>query len=380
MTKLLKLASALLPAVVLAACGTGEQGGQQAPPPAVEVAEVLEESTTIWGDFTGRVSAPQTVELRPRVSGYIEEVAFTEGNLVLKGDLLFRIDPRPYRARVRAAEAQLARARSDQELADSQAGRATQLLQSRAISREEHDRRKSAAASARAAVDAARAELENAKLDLEYTRVTAPISGRVSRAFITRGNLASADQSLLTTLVSVDPMYVYFEGSQETLVSNQGLAQSGNEPPVRVALGHSVDFTHSGKVNFVDNRLNSNTGTVQFRAQVPNPDGTLRPGQFARVQMPVEQLANAILINRKAVLTDQDRRYVYVVNADNTVARRDVELGPQQGELVLIRDGLEDRERVVVNGLQKIFAPGMPVQPQLVAMRSRPTDRQVAVR
>ncbi|UHQ54701.1 efflux RND transporter periplasmic adaptor subunit [Microbulbifer sp. YPW16] len=379
MTKLLKLASALLPAVVLAACGTGEPGGQQAPPPAVEVAEVLEETTTIWGDFTGRVAAPQTVELRPRVSGYIEEVAFTEGDLVLKGDLLFRIDPRPYRARVRAAEAQLARASSELELADSQAGRASQLLQSRAISREEHDRRKSAAASARAAVNAARAELENAKLDLEYTRVTAPISGRVSRAFITRGNLASADQSLLTTLVSVDPMYVYFEGNQEALDSNLALARPGNETPVRIALGHSGDFSLSGKLNFVDNRLNSNTGTVQFRAQVANPDGALRPGQFARVQMPVEQVRRAILVNRKAVMTDQDRRYVYVIGEDNTVARRDVELGPQQGELVLIRDGLKDREQVVINGLQKIFAPGMPVEPQLVAMRSQSAEQQVAL-
>lgn len=367
-------------AALLAGCNSGEQQGQQTPPPAVEVAEVLVEPAVIWGDFTGRVAAPESVELRPRVSGYIDNVAFAEGELVKRGDLLFQIDPRPYRARENAAEAQLARARSDLELAQSQAKRAQQLLSSRAISREEFDRRHASETSAQAAVKAAAADLENARLELAYTRVTAPISGRVSRAFITRGNLATANQTLLTTLVSVDPMHVYFESSQEIYAGNRGLISGENSTTVRIGLAGKQDFPYRGTLDFIDNRLNSHTGTVQFRAEVPNPDGSFRPGQFARVQMPTEEIATAVLINRKAVLTDQDRRYVYVVNEKNQVERREVAVGPQQGELVLIRSGLQAGDHLVVNGLQKIYFPGMPVQPELVAMRKADPARQIAGR
>lgn len=368
-----------LTTLVLAGCGIGEAGDQAPPPPpAVEVAEVLAEPATVWGDFTGRVAAPETVELRPRVSGYIEEVSFTEGELVEQGDVLFTIDPRPYRARVRAAEAELARAHSQLKLSESQAQRARGLLDSRAGSREEYDQTVAARDTARAAVDAAEAALENARLDLQYTEVKAPISGRVGRAFVTRGNLAGANETLLTGLVSVDPMHVYFERDQRTFADSRGLFAPGERPQVRIGLAGEEGYPHIGELDFIDNRLNSRTGTIQFRAVVPNPEDVFKAGQFARVEMPVERLDGALLVNQKAVLTDQDRRYVYVVNEENRVERRDVEPGSRLDELVLIESGLQPGERVVVNGLQKIFASGMPVRPELVAMRTPDPARQLA--
>lgn len=375
----LKLSLLGLATLALAACGSGEQNGQQKAP-AVDVAQVVAAPTTVWRDFTGRVEAPETVSLRPRVSGYIEKVAFNEGELVQRGDVLFEIDPRPYRAQLRAAEADLARARSEMTLAENRAGRAERLLNSRAISREEYDERMAARDSARAAVNAAEAALENARLDLQYTVIEAPISGRVGRAFVTRGNLANADQTLLTTLVSVDPMYVYFESDQRTFVDSHTFFTPEQRPQVRIGLAGEDDYPHSGELDFIDNQLNSHTGTLQFRAVIPNPQGTFKPGQFARVKMPAEQLAHAMLVNSRAVLTDQDRRYVYLVNDKNITERREVVVGPQQDGLTVIRSGLRPGERVVINGLQKIYFPGMPVQPELVAMRGSELPREVAKR
>jgi multidrug efflux system membrane fusion protein len=370
-----------LAALVLAGCGSGEASGpQQAPPPPVEVAEVLAEPATLWSDFTGRVAAPETVELRPRVSGYIDEVSVNEGERVQQGDLLYTIDPRPYRARERAAEAELAIARSRLALGESQAERARQLLDNRAVSREEFDERMAAQDSARAAVSAAEAALENARLDLQYTKITAPIGGRVGRAFVTRGNLARADETLLTTLVSVDPMYVYFESDQQAFAASGGFFTPEKRSEVRVGLAGEEGHPHVGELDFIDNRLNDRTGTIQFRAVIPNPHGNFRPGQFARVEVPMERLDRALLVNRKAVLTDQDRRYVYVLNGEDKVERRDVEAGPRLDELVLIRNGLQHGERVVVNGLQKILYSGMPVQPELVDMRAPAPMQRLAER
>lgn len=364
---------------VLSGCNNGEAQGHPSPP-AVEVAEVVAEPTTLWDDFTGRVAAPETVDLRPRVGGYIESVNFTEGELVKRGDVLFEIDPRPFRARVKAANAEVVRAQSQQVLADSQAQRARQLLSSRAISREEFDRRQANQDAARAAVNAAEAALESARLDLAYTEIKAPISGRVGRALVTRGNLASADQTLLTTLVSVDPMYVYFEGDQRTLAGSRKLLTAEPRPEVQIGISGEQGYPHSGQLDFIDNQLNSHTGTIQFRAVVANPDGLFRPGQFARVKMPTESVQRALLVNRKAILTDQDRRFVYLVDADNHAVRREVQTGRVQGELVVVRSGLDGGERVVVNGLQKIFAPGMEVNPQQVQMRASQPAGQLAGR
>ncbi|MBZ2189542.1 efflux RND transporter periplasmic adaptor subunit [Alcanivorax sp. JB21] len=367
------LAALLFGAVTLAGCEAHSDADFSMAPPEVDVAEVLGEPVTLWDTYTGRVEAPETVALRPRVSGYIDEVAFREGALVEAGDLLFRIDPRPYQARVQAARAELSRTRSQVTQAESEATRATQLLASRAVSQEEYDQRRSALLTARAQADAAEAALESARLDLAYTEVRAPVSGRVGRAMVTRGNLANADQTLLTSLVSVDPLHVYFNSDEQAAIDNQVvthlLPPAGHGVPVRIALGGDGTRTHRGELDFIDNRLHASTGTLQYRAVLPNPEGLFRPGQFARVSMPVAQLEQALLVDRKAVLTDQDRRFVYVVDDNNMTARRQVITGREIDGLLVIREGLQDGDRVVVNGIQKIFGAGMMVAPQRVAMR-----------
>ncbi|MBL7252612.1 efflux RND transporter periplasmic adaptor subunit [Alloalcanivorax marinus] len=359
------LASALL----LAGCDAREQAEGGGPPaPEVDVAEVLVRPATLKEVFTGRLSAPETVQLRSRVSGYIEEVAFEEGERVEAGDLLFRIDARPYQARVDAARAALEQARSDARLAGLEADRARKLLDSRAISREEFDRREAARLGARARVAEAKASLISAELDLSYTRVTAPVTGRAGRALVTKGNLASADQTLLTTVVSVDPLHVYFDSNESDALNAQRLMNEGKAPSVAVGMSGESGFPHAGRLDFVDNQMNPDTGTLRYRAVLPNPNGIFKPGQFARVEMPVARLEQAILISRKAVLTDQDRRYVYVVGEDNTAARRAVKTGRELDDLVVVREGLEPGDRVIVNGTQKVFMPGMPVQPNTVSL------------
>lgn len=372
----------LLVIALLAGCDAhGEADSASAPPPPeVDVAAVLVEPVTLRETFTGRVASPQTVQVRPRVSGYIDEVAFEEGELVEAGDLLFRIDPRPYEARVQAAKASLAQARSQRQLAEVEAGRANTLIGRQAISREQYDQRKAAALNARAQEAEAEAALTSAELELQYTRVTAPVTGRTGRAMVTKGNLASADQSVLTTLVSVDPLYVYFDSNEAEALGAQTLLARGETMTLHIGLTGEMGFPHQGQLDFVDNQINADTGTLRYRAVLPNPDGAFRPGQFARVEMPVANLSEAMLINRKAVLANQDRRFVYVVGDDNTVTPRQVELGREVGELVVIRDGLKAGERVIVNGTQKVFAPGMPVTPNPIAMREAGVGNAVATR
>ena len=362
----------LLAMVFLAGCDARSEAQHAGEPPEVDVARVLAEPVTLRETFTGRVEAPETVALRPRVSGYIDRVAFEEGELVKAGDLLFQIDPRPYEARARAARAELEQARSRLQLAEGEAGRAQRLLESRAISQEEYDQRRAALLNARASVQQAHAALQSAELNLQYTRVTAPVDGRAGRALVTKGNLASADQTLLTTLVSVDPLYVYFDSNEDSAVRSGQSLEPGKTEPVRIGLVGEDGFPHQGALDFIDNRLNPNTGTLQYCAVLENPDGAFKPGQFARVEMPVAELDSALLVNRKAVLTDQDRRYVYVIDGDNKVGRRQVVTGRQVGQLLVIESGLESGDRVIVNGLQKIFGSGMQVAPRDVAMRDAP--------
>ncbi|HEY7884692.1 MAG TPA: efflux RND transporter periplasmic adaptor subunit [Cellvibrionaceae bacterium] len=356
--------------MLLTACNTpGDEGAAMPPSPAVDVALVIEEPVTLWKRFTGRVVAPQTVELRPRVSGYIHEVAYREGELVEAGDLLFQIDPRPYQAREQAARAELALANSQLQLASTEATRAETLLHSRAISREEYDQRNAALMSARAQVEAAQAALQTAELDLQYTRITAPVSGRAGRALVTRGNLANADQTLLTTVVSVNPVHVYFEADEKSAFTNQQLLANGGSKIVRIALGNDEGRRFNGELDFVDNQLNSATGTLQYRAVLENPAGLIKPGQFARVEMPVAELDLALMVNRKAVLADQDRRYVYVVDENNRTEARQVTTGHQVDGLLVIEQGLKSGDRVIINGAQKVFGSGMEVNPHTVAMR-----------
>lgn len=357
---------------ILTGCDARSATSQAMPPPQVDVADVLVETVTVTETFNGRLEAPQTARLRPRVTGYINEVAFTEGELVKEGDLLFQIDPRPYEARVRAAEAELVQAEIALELARSESNRAARLLEGRAISAEENEQRLSALTNAQARVNAAEAALDTAELDLEYTRITAPVAGRAGRAMITEGNLANADQTLLTTVVSVDPLYVYFDSNEASALSSQTLVKTDGSTELRIELSDDNTRPYGGVLDYIDNAVNADTGTLQFRAVLNNPEGALRPGQFARVEMPVQKIDEALLVRRQAVLTDQDRRFVYLVANDNTVSRRQVVTGQQIGDLVVIHDGLQGGERVVVNGTQKIFAAGMEVSPQQVAMSLSP--------
>ncbi|UAW97216.1 efflux RND transporter periplasmic adaptor subunit [Halopseudomonas nanhaiensis] len=360
--------AAFLSAVLAGCDARGEDDAAAVPPPEVEVAVVEAEPVTLWGAFSGRVEAPQTVELRPRVSGYIEEVRFQEGALVSEGDVLFVIDRRPYQAREQLAQAELAQARSRLALASSEAARSEQLWKRQAISREEFEQRSAAKRMAEAAVEAASATLQSAQLNLAYTEVKAPVSGRIGRAEVSRGNLATADTTLLSTLVSVDPLYVYFESDQQTVQDNP----HGPKTPVRIGLAGQDNFPFRGQLDFVDNQYNPRTGTLQYRARVANPDGALRPGQFARVEMPIASAPEALLVDQKAVMTDQDRRYLYVLSDDNRAERRVVQTGRRVDGMLVVTAGLAAGERVVVNGLQKIAFPGMQVAPALVTMRSSP--------
>jgi len=380
----LPLALSILAAVLVAACSSQAAPGDDAPPPPeVSVAQVLQRDVVEWDEYTGRVVAPETVELRPRVSGYVDRVAFEEGDEVRKGDLLFVIDPRPYRAALARAEAQLAQARSQAGLARSQNARAAELLAVNAISREDFESRDAGAAQAQAAVHAAEAAVASARLDLQFTAVRSPIDGRVGRALVTAGNLAQADATPLATVVSLDPVHVYFETGEQRYLHYQSLARNGRHgqsgSPVRVGLANETGYPHAGTVDFVDNRVDPGTGTIRARAVVPNPDRVLTPGLFARVQLAAGAQRSALLVDDKAVLTDQDRKYVYVVGDDGTAQRRDIEPGRIVDGLRVVDRGLSPHDRVIVHGVQKVFMPGMPVQAVEIAMGDPPPAPALAL-
>jgi multidrug efflux system membrane fusion protein len=342
------------------------------PPPEVSIAKVISKEVSPWDEFTGRVSAVETVELRPRVSGYIEHVAYEEGSEVHKGDLLFVIDQRRYRAALDRATAELDRARSEAKLAVTEYERAETLLAAKALSREEFDARSAAHAQGNAAVRAAEAAVDNAKLDLQFTEVRAPIDGLSGRALVTVGNLAQADATLLTTVVSIDPIHVYFDADEQTFLRYTELARRGEHrtgsSPVRVGLANETGFPHEGSVDFIDNQVDPRTGTIRARAVVPNADRAFTPGLFARVQMQGGRRFDGLLIDEKAVLTDQDRKYVYVLGPNNVAVRKDIELGRKVGNLRVVDYGLDLKDFVIVHGVQKVFFAGMPVTPQTIAM------------
>ncbi|HLT43922.1 MAG TPA: efflux RND transporter periplasmic adaptor subunit [Luteimonas sp.] len=370
-----RLLPVLLAAAIAAACSSNASPGDAAPPPPeVSVANVVERSVHQWDDFTGRITAVETVELRPRVSGYVQRVAYEEGQLLAKGDVMFEIDPRPYRAALDRAEAELERARSEARLASAQTVRAKALVEARAISREEFETRSAATAQGNAAVRAAEAAVAAARLDLQFTRVRSPIDGRAGRAMVTTGNLAQADATLLTTVVSQDPVHVYFEADEQTWLRYSRAAgtgeRGGDDRTVRVGLAGEDGHPHPGTVDFIDNRVDPDTGTIRARAVLRNPDGLFTPGLFARVQLEAGAGFEALLVDDKAVLTDQDRKYVYVLGEDNTAQRRDVVLGRMADGLRVVQSGLEPTDTVIVNGLQKVFMPGMPVTPTEVAMEA----------
>lgn len=379
------LVTSLLVAAIATACSSqAEPGAGMPPPPEVSVAQVLNKDVSRWDEFTGRVTAIETVELRPRVSGYVQQVAYQEGQEVKKGDLLFVIDPRPYKARLAQAEADLERARAEARLAQMQDKRAQTLVEAKAISREEFETRRAASTQGDAAVRAAEAAVENARLDLQFTSVRSPINGRAGRAMVTEGNLANADTTLLTTVVSQDPVFVYFESDEQSFLRYQELARKGERAetknPVRVGLASEQGYPHEGTVDFVDNQVDPSTGTIRARAVLKNPDRIFTPGLYARVQLQGSGQFKAMLIDDKAVLTDQDRKYVYVLGEKNAATRKDVKLGPVIDGLRVVTSGLAPSDKVIVHGVQKVFFPGMPVQPKVIAMGAPAPQPQVAMK
>jgi multidrug efflux system membrane fusion protein len=364
-------------ATLLAVAGCDSSSAAQPPaaPPAAEVtvAEVLHKPLRDWAEFTGRLEAVQSVEIRPRVSGYVDKVAFEEGARVKKGQLLFRIDPRPFLAEVARLSAARARAASQLELAKSNHARAQRLIGENAIAREEFDRLSTEDVSTASDLAAATAALDTAQLNLEFTQVRAPIDGRVSRALITVGNLVSSD-SLLTTLVSDNPVYAYFDTDEQTYLrygrAAKGRSQTDGSSPVFMGLADEVDYPHEGQLNFVDNQVDPKTGTIRARAVFDNTDGAFTPGLFARIKLVGRDSRDTVLIDDRSVGTDLGKKFVLVLKDDNTVDYRGVTLGPQVDGLRIVREGLHPGDVIVVNGLQRV-RPGAKVAPTKVAMDAR---------
>jgi RND family efflux transporter MFP subunit len=379
----------LLPALglvaltLLSACRRGGEPPQRAPAPAVTVAPVEQKEIVEWDEFTGRTEPVESVEVRPRVSGYIEAVKFQSGQLVPKGEVLFVIDPRWHQAEFDRLNAQAERARVQLENSKREADRTPQLLSNRAISTEEADARVARFHEAKAALLAAEAARDSAKLDLEYTQVRAPIDGRVSRALLTEGNYVSGlagSATKLTTIVSVNPVYVYADVDEDTLLKFNTLARErkletngDGKIPVELQLADEQRFSNHGYIESFDNRLDPNTGSILLRAVFPNDDGRIVPGLFARIRIPLSERRPALLVEERSIGTDQAQKFVLTLTRTNTVAYQSVTLGPAIEGKRIVRSGLQGDERIVVNGLQRV-RPGMPVTPQQeTAARTEPS-------
>lgn len=366
---------AALAVVALGACSKTPDAAQAPAVPKVTVAKVIEQPINEWDEFTGRLEAPETVEVRPRVSGQIDQVAFTEGAQVRKGDLLFQIDPRPFQAEVRRLEAQLQQAKASAIRSANEARRGERLRDSNAISAELAESRNSAAAEARAGVDAIQAQLDLARLNLSFTRVTSPINGRVSRAQFTAGNIVTADVTPLTSVVSTDKVYAYFDADERVYLKYTQLArqgQRGQSTPVYLGLTNETGNPHLGQMNFVDNQVNPRTGTIRGRAVFDNKRGEFTPGLYARLKLVGSAQYDAVLINDEAVGTDLGKKFVLVMDKDNKAAYRAVELGPKLEGLRIVRSGLGKDDRIVVRGLQRV-RPGSQVTPEEAPMASEQT-------
>jgi membrane fusion protein, multidrug efflux system len=350
--------------------GCGSKAAKSVPPapPVVTVAPVEQSQVVEWEEFTGRTDAVESVEVRPRVSGHLQEVRFQSGQLVKRDDVLFVIDRRWYQAEFDRRQAEYEQARVRLENAERNARRAARLLASKAIASEAADATESQFQEARAALLAAKSSWESARLDLEFTEVRAPIDGRASRALMTVGNYVDGASSLLTTLVSVDPVYVYADVDENSLLKFNALANerkaAGDEKiPVELELADEKGFPHRGVIESFDNRLDPNTGTILLRAIFPNADGRLVPGLFARIRIPTSDRRPAFLVDETAIGTDQSQKFVLTLGEGNMVEYRQVKLGPAIGGKRIVREGLRAGEKVVVNGLQRA-RPGLPVSPE----------------
>jgi RND family efflux transporter MFP subunit len=370
-----------LPCLLLYACS--EKGPPaSAPPPAMPVsaAMVIQKEIKEWDEFTGKLEAVERVAIRPRVSGSIDKVYFQEGKEVAQGELLFQIDPRPFEAELQRAQADVARAQAQLELAKAQLERSEELVKSGFISRQGLDEKTNAQREATANLRAAQASIATARLNLGYTRIRAPIPGRIGRAEVTEGNLVSGggagEATLLTNIVSLDPIYAYFEADEQIYLKYGQQARDGKDAGARPArntvlmgLSNEEGFPHEGHLDFVDNQLNTASGTMRARAVFGNKERLFTPGLFARLKLVGSGTSQAILINDRAVGTDQSKKFVLLIGPGNTLAYREVKLGPVVDGLRVVRSGLKAGDKIVVNGLQRV-RPGMPVAPQIVPMEN----------
>lgn len=345
----------------------------QGPAPNVKIAQPLTQDVTEWDEFTGHIEAIGSVEVRARVSGYLEHVNFKAGAKVKKGDLLFLIDPQPFKAQLNYAEAELERAKSHRELAKHDQERAERLFRAKAISEEEYDARSTGLHEAVAAVKSAEANVYSARLNLEFTQVRAPIDGRIGRELVTEGNLVSgggADATQLTFIVSTDPVYVYVDADERSVLKYRRLAGKTGmsaQTPVQLAVADEADFPHQGKLDYLSPREDAATGTVNLRGVFANPDGLLSPGFFARMRVRGSAPYPALLLPDRAIGTDQAQRFVWVINQDNQAEYRKVVLGAHIGQSRVITEGVKPGDWVVIEGLQKL-KPGVKVNPERIAI------------
>ena len=365
---------------VLFGCGNRDDSSSKAiqnQVPSIKIAQPLSQKVTEWDEYTGRIEAVNAVDVRARVSGYLEKVNFKAGDKVRKGDLLFLIDPKPFTAMLNYAEAELARAISRKELAENHLSRSERLFQAKAISEEEHDTRSKGLREVVAAVQSAKANVYTAQLNLEFTKVRSPIDGRIGRELITAGNLVSgggADATLMTFIVSTDPVYVYADVDERSVLKYRRLAEkvglgnlSDEQTPVELALADEVGFPHQGHLDYVSPRENAATGTLTLRGVFDNPNELLSPGFFARMRVRGSLPYLAILLPERAIGTDQAQRFVWVMNQENQVEYRKVELGAYIGQSRVISKGIKHEEWVVIEGIQKL-KPGLKVNPERILL------------
>jgi RND family efflux transporter MFP subunit len=360
----------------LIGCGSSQAQPGLAPPPPPEVLVSLPvtREVTDYVDFPGRIEAVNSVEVRARVTGYLEKVNFKEGEDVKQGDVLFEIDPRPYQADFDRAEANFVQAQAHLSRLETDYQRALELLPGRRISREEFDRIAGDRREASAALGVAKANRDLSSLNLSFTKVRAPLTGRISRRYIDPGNLVKADDTPLTTIVSLDPIYAYFDADERTTLKLQRLVRAQKikwSPedglPVQLGLADEEGFSKQGKINFADNRVDADTGTWRLRGIFANPDHSLSPGLFVRMRAPVGEPYRAKLISEQALSTDQGQKFVYVVDAQNKVEYRRVKVGALHDGLRVVTENLTPSQRVVVSGLQRV-RPGIEVSPKVVQM------------
>jgi RND family efflux transporter MFP subunit len=353
-----------------------------APPPApsVTVAQPIPRQLSEWDEYTGRLAAVASVEVRARVSGYLQSTHFKEGTEVKEGDLLFIVDPRRYDAQLAQAKAELERAQAALELATAEADRAGKLVQTKAISAEEADVKLKTRKGALASLAAAQAQVDQAKLEVEFTRVTAPISGRVGRKLVTEGNLITGGPTgatVLTTIVQLDPIYAYFDVDERSSLRYRELARQGKRAsalngqiPAQMGLANQVGFPHEGVIDFVDNEISATTGSIKARGIFPNKDRLMSPGFFSRVRIPGSGTYDALLVRDTAIGSDQGRPFVYVIGADGKATVRNIVTGPLEDGLRIVREGLKPEDRVVINGLMSV-RPGGPVKAEDAPMQEK---------